>query len=241
MSNQTYRSAAAENKQNDLLGLHNGDDNFTGFLSAPTKEEKKTEEADASKSEEESFFNQTAPLEKEKVKLTKDSILALYGNTPTNNFAYQNSVGQVPYQTNFPGQNAFQNVNAFAPTGFPAQNGLQYPINSNIPIAGQQFAASQWGATPQANVAFMQNPMQTAGPNQFPVGGQFSAAPQFSASFQPGAGVQQFGPLPQNASFTQTPNPFSTVQANTLPQQFGNMSLNNPTNGTSTLATNLWQ
>lgn len=230
----------AENKQNDLLGLHNGEDNFTGFLSAPAKEESKPEEIDTAKSEEESFFNQTAPLEKEKVKLTKDSILALYGNTPTNNFAYQNPLGQIPYQPNFPVQNTFQNVSAFPQTGFPVQNGLpvQYPVNSNIPITGQQFAVPQWGAAPQANVPFVQNTMQAV-PGQFPVVGQFPAAPQFPTNFQTAPGVQQLGQVQQG--FGQAPNPFTPMQANTLPQQFGNLSLNNPTNGASTLATNLWQ
>lgn len=73
-----------------VLGLQNGDDSFSGFLSASTeekKEEKPATTVDTTKNEEESFFNQTVPTEKEKVKLTKDSILALYGSMPsTNNF-----------------------------------------------------------------------------------------------------------------------------------------------------------
>lgn len=58
-----------------------------------SKEEKK-DVADPVKSEEESFFNQVVPSEKEKVKLDKDSILALYGNTPANNF---NQFSQVDF------------------------------------------------------------------------------------------------------------------------------------------------
>lgn len=220
-----------------MLGLHNGEDNFTGFLSAPPKEEKKPEETDIAKSEEESFFNQTAPLEKEKVKLTKDSILALYGNAPTKNFAYQNSLSQVPYQANFPAQNAFQNVNAFPQSGFPVQNGMQYPVNSNIPITGQQFPVPQWGPVPQTNVPFAQNQVQAVPGGQFAAVGQFPATQQFPTNFQTAPGVQPFGQTQQG--FGQAPNPFATMQGNGLPQQFGNMSLNNPTNGT--LATNLWQ
>lgn len=68
-----------------------GDDVFSSFLSAPpasaasigndASNGSKTTTI-ASKSEEESFFNQPTPLPQEKSKMTKDSILALYG-TPS--------------------------------------------------------------------------------------------------------------------------------------------------------------
>lgn len=68
-----------------------GDDVFSSFLSAPpasvastgndTSNGSKTTTT-TSKSEEESFFNQPIPLPQEKSKMTKDSILALYG-TPS--------------------------------------------------------------------------------------------------------------------------------------------------------------
>lgn len=65
-----------------------GDDVFSSFLSAPpasigndASNGSKTTTT-ASKSEEESFFNQPTPLPQEKSKMTKDSILALYG-TPS--------------------------------------------------------------------------------------------------------------------------------------------------------------
>ncbi|CAB0030058.1 unnamed protein product [Trichogramma brassicae] len=100
----------------DLLGLDapenqtstNGsgsasDDIFTSFLSAPpassgapaatngsSSSTTTTSEAknanNSAKSEEESFFNQTAPTPQEKSKMTKDSILALYGTQPTQPF-----------------------------------------------------------------------------------------------------------------------------------------------------------
>lgn len=68
-----------------------GDDIFSSFLSAPpatitatgndTSNGTKTVTT-TNKSEEESFFDQTVPLSQEKSKMTKDSILALYG-TPS--------------------------------------------------------------------------------------------------------------------------------------------------------------
>lgn len=68
-----------------------GDDVFSSFLSAPPASVASTGNdasngskitTTASKSEEESFFNQPTPLPQEKSKMTKDSILALYG-TPS--------------------------------------------------------------------------------------------------------------------------------------------------------------
>lgn len=77
-----------------------GDDVFSSFLSAPPASAATTGNdisngskaaATISKTEEESFFDQTMPLSQEKSKMTKDSILALYG-TPS----HQSSVYGVP-------------------------------------------------------------------------------------------------------------------------------------------------
>ncbi|XP_044263983.1 stromal membrane-associated protein 1 [Tribolium madens] len=201
-------------KENDLLGLQNGEDSFSGFLSAPTAEIKKEDDKSA-KSEEESFFNQTAPTEKEKVKLTKDSILALYSSTPTNNFSQFQS--QLPYQGNYPPQN-FQTFG-----GYPQQPVGQFPqwgAQSQFPVQGQVPAApvTQFPATNQ----FQKGQFGNFPNNQFPTGGQFG-------QFQPGI------------NSAQTPNPFFANQ-NGLQQQFGNLSLNNPpaANVAPTLATNIW-
>lgn len=121
-ANNNTTVTTTENKSNtDLLGLQNGDDSFSGFLSAPlttnaAKEEKKKDEPDPIKSEEESFFNQTAPPEKEKVKLTKDSILALYGSAPpVNTFnQFQNQPPQIPFQQGFQPQQGFQNFSGYS-------------------------------------------------------------------------------------------------------------------------------
>jgi len=80
-----------------------GDDVFSSFLSAPPvsvastgndgSNESKTTTI-ASKSEEESFFNQPTPLPQEKSKMTKDSILALYGTPSHQPAIYGNGIRQ---------------------------------------------------------------------------------------------------------------------------------------------------
>lgn len=85
---------------NQINANGSGDDVFSSFLSAPPASNT-TSGNDISngsktattitKSEEESFFEQTAPLSQEKSKMTKDSILALYG-TPS----HQSAIYGVP-------------------------------------------------------------------------------------------------------------------------------------------------
>jgi stromal membrane-associated protein len=71
-----------------------GDDIFSSFLSAPpaapsavsTSPSPNKSDTDSNKgrsAEEESFFNQPAPISQEKQQLTKDSILALYSTAPS--------------------------------------------------------------------------------------------------------------------------------------------------------------
>ncbi|EFA06570.2 stromal membrane-associated protein 1 [Tribolium castaneum] len=160
-------------KENDLLGLQNGEDSFTGFLSAPPEETKKVEEDKAAKSEEESFFNQTAPTEKEKVKLTKDSILALYSNTP--------SFSQLPYQGNYPA--------TFG--GFPQQPVGQFAQWGQFPVQGQVPAAAPVAQFPPAF------------PNQFPAQFQQGVNPPAGQTPNPffanqNGLQQQFGNLSLN-------------------------------------------
>jgi stromal membrane-associated protein len=212
-------------KDNDLLGLQNGEDSFSGFLSAPSAtEEAKKEEEKSAKSEEESFFNQIAPTEKEKVKLTKDSILALYSNTPANNFNQFQS--QMPYQGNFPPQN-FQSFGGYPqqqtfPVAQPGGQFAQWAGQSQFPVQGQ-MPATQVGQFP--------NQYQNGPSQQF---GNFQSNGQFPAT--------QFGQFQQSFNAAQTPNPFFANQ-NGLQQQFSNLSLNNPpaANAAPTLATNIWQ
>lgn len=231
---------ATENKQNaDLLGLQNGEDSFSGFLSAPiAKEEKKKEEPDPIKTEEESFFNQIAPAAKENVKLSKDSILALYGKSaPVNNFnQFQQPTSFQPIgAVNFTSQNFSQNgISQFPPSTMPQyqQQFQQFP---------QQYA--HWGSVPQ-------NIQMTAPPtNQFQYQNGPSSMPNQSSMQMPlnnfPGNPNQFtlGQFPQNTNISgqAVPNPFFGNQPSSLQQQFGSLSLNQTTpNPAPTLTSNIW-
>lgn len=210
-------TSASDNKQTtDLLGLQNGEDGFSNFLSAPSAKEEKIEESkvDNSKSEEESFFNQTAPTEKEKAKLTKDSILALYGNAPTvANFnpAYPNQVPHAPYG-GFPQQN-FQNFSY--QQNYPMQNGIpQFPPQNAYPGQFPVQNVNQFGSTiPAQNI---QVPAGQAITSQF----QFATQTQFQQSTQFQSLPSQFAPVnqyqPNLANQPSIPNPFLSNQARPL-------------------------
>lgn len=93
--------------QTNANGSTSGDDIFSSFLSATPANSSPAPATGAtngstdstgvaSKTDEENFFNQPAPTAQEKSKMTKDSILALYG-TPSHQqspFAVQ---GQFPH------------------------------------------------------------------------------------------------------------------------------------------------
>lgn len=162
--------------------MQNGDDSFSNFISASSSEEVKKEEDKSAKSEEESFFNQVAPTEKEKIKLTKDSILALYSNTPANNFNQFPPPTQMPYATNFaqpqpnfggfPVQGNFQapSGGAFGQWGAPAQPTQQYPLQQNTmqfpgQYQGAHFGQFQTGAQPTFNTAQAPNPFFSSNQN----------------------------------------------------------------------------
>ncbi|GBP54414.1 Stromal membrane-associated protein 2 [Eumeta japonica] len=128
------------NGSTDLLGLDsskaeskNNDDIFSSFFSAPQPMEVKIEQKPDLKMEEENFFNQAAPTEKEKSKLTKDSILALYSQTPNSNITTQFNPTPMnqgyPY-TNPGYQQSYSNV--------PTQNGMQFNQFQSMPVYQQQ-------------------------------------------------------------------------------------------------------
>ncbi|XP_017778093.1 PREDICTED: stromal membrane-associated protein 1 [Nicrophorus vespilloides] len=240
-----------ENKQNaDLLGLQNGDDSFSNFLSAPApvaqaSSEKKEDEKviDPAKSEEESFFNQTTPTVKGNVKLTKDSILALYGSAPINNFTQPANNFQQPSH-NFSGAGSYN-----PPTNYQQMTSFAPAISNFNQTATGNFTQ----ATPANfnNVAFNAYHQPQQYPNQFSM--QYNTIGQSTNNAlgnqfnnqQPMQGSQfQMNQFPRaNAQLSQqTPNPFFS-QSN-LQQQFGNLHLNG-SNGASatppTLASNIWQ
>lgn len=260
---KTAVSATIEEKHfssnaTDLLGLQNGEDGFGGFLSASsidnknssveTKEDNKT----ATQSEEESFFNQLAPTEKEKAKLTKDSILALYSNTPTVN-KFNNTFQSLSFQSPFAGtQSQQQSFPNFAVGSFPHHNLASQ--QTSLPTMGGQFnppapfsqLSQQTNSTfpHQYNQQFPSQQQTTHFSNILP-----AAANSFAAHL--GGGAVHF-PTPQQQS--NQPNMFMMGQTatmatagtnagtNALPQQFGNLTLNGQPSSNPTLtSTNLWQ
>lgn len=202
-------------------GLQNGEDSFSNFISAPTtniniQESQRKEDADPTKSEEESFFNQVAPTEKEKIKLDKDSILALYGSAPTTNFnQFVPTYQQSTYQ-GFGGFSQHQQQPVI-----PVQNSVQQQ-------QGAQWLQQQWGKQGQIPA---QNQVQYV-PNvtQFP--SQFN---QFQAQSQPTVPGTLYPQHYQTMGTFPQPNPFFTPQ--NIQQQFSNMSLGNSTSNTG----NVWQ
>lgn len=231
-----------ETKQNaDLLGLQNGEDNFSGFLSAPvtsaanSKDDSKSttttkkDDPDPIKSEEESFFNQPAPTEKEKAKLSKDSILALYGNAPPiNNFQFQqpSNFSAFPHpQQNFP-QNG---VVAFPqPQQYQQQQFQRFPPIYN-----------QWNAAQGGQFQFQNGPssMPAQPTNMQMPASNFGANP---AQFAPVAG--HFPQSNPNLGGPNLPNPFFGSQPSSLQQQFASLSVNqnNAPNPAPTLSQNVW-
>lgn len=199
-----------EKKDDDLLGLHNGEDSFSNFISAPSTAEQTTKAESSVKNEEDSFFNQIVPTEKEKVKLDKDSILALYGSAPANNCNQFQNVPTAFQPQNYPcPQMNFQSFQAF-----PHQQNVI--TQSNMPPMNAQWSphVGQW------NPQFVSN-SHLPGQNQFSNQTQLVNVPQQIPANQ----FLQLQANTQGVNFSQTPNPF--LGNHNLPQQFSNLSLNN--------------
>ncbi|XP_041980475.1 stromal membrane-associated protein 1 [Aricia agestis] len=201
----------------DLLGLDTtkpeppkpaNDDIFSSFFSAP--QEKPAEPAAAPKTdlrtEEENFFKQPAPTEKEKTKLTKDSILALYSQTPSNTM---NQFNPQPQQFN-PQPQQFNPQ----PQQFNAQPQQFNPQPQQFNPQPQQFNAQFGSAFQQAAPAF-------GGMGQ---NGMFNQFPAMSGQFQQfGAAPAQAAPVP---AFPPSQQLFGQpAQQPNLAQQFGGLSL----------------
>ncbi|XP_034826307.1 stromal membrane-associated protein 1 [Maniola hyperantus] len=271
-TNKTSNGAA------DLLGLDtsskpevkqtNNDDIFSSFFSAPVeKPELKPEETKPDlKTEEENFFKQPAPTEKEKSKLTKDSILALYSQTPANTLGNQfNPVQSQPGQFNQvqpqPGQ--FNQVQS-QPGQFNQVQSQPGQFNPVQPQSGQfnpvqpqnQFAFGSVYQSPAYNSMGMQNGMQSF--NQFqPMSNQFQQAfpNQMPQQMQNVQSIQNVHQQLQNVQPSQNAQPLQNVQPfqnqqffpqqNQLPQQFGGLNLGQsfasafPPN--PNVASNIWQ
>lgn len=214
-------------------------DNFANFLSAPTTtpavtdptpensvSQSKTESKPSSNSgldnftsldkEEADFFNQTTADKEKSAKMTKDSILALYGSAPINPINNFNQGFNGVAATNFL-------ANSSMPTGIPQQ----YPTMMN-----NQFATTTTGQVvpPQMIPQFGMAPQM---PNQWatPVMGQQPSSMHMMA--QPlGASIptQMFNYHQPNS----LPNvvhpvaaPTMTTSADTMAKHFGSLNLNN--------------
>ncbi|XP_032523857.2 stromal membrane-associated protein 1 [Danaus plexippus] len=246
----------------DLLGLDtkqetkppNNDDIFSSFFSAPQEKpaEKPAEVKPDLKTEEENFFKQPAPTEKEKSKLTKDSILALYSQTPANTLA--NQFNQVQPQ---PGNTL---ANQFNPV--PSQPGLAMANQFTVPPQQSNTLTNQFNPVqPQTgNLGNQFNPVQSQSgafgfgqvyqpppPAAFnnmsmPNGMQtFNQFPPMANQFQPFQN-QISQPLPQQA-FPQNQQFFNAQQA-PLSQQFSGLNLGQGFNAfpqNPNVASNTWQ
>lgn len=160
---------------------------------------------------EQDFFNHVTPNEKEKAKMTKDSILALYGTAPT--------------------MNRLPGTNQFGTQGMPVLNNDNNAFATTIPLQYQQqstFGAvsnnmnnfPQFGIMQQQQAMNFQSTMNSTLPNQsigFP---SISHASQSLPSFtQPNAN----NPNQNNAFTTVAHNPTT----NNVNQQFGSLNLSN--------------
>lgn len=174
--------------------------------------------------EEADFFNQVVPSDKERAKMTKDSILALYGTPSTQS----PSIGQFNGFNQFPtAQPNF--VTPLQMTSFGNVGG-QFNVSA-VPASTNQLL----GHGPNQNYLQQQQHQVINGQNNGAT--LFSAQPGFGANFQQQS-FAQFPPNPTiaNASFPvqgtpfnqaqQLPPPSASVNAN-LNQQFGNLNLGN--------------
>lgn len=214
-------------------------DNFANFLSAspaqvPTStpadnavSQSKTDSNSSSKSgldnftsldkEEADFFNQTSADKEKSAKMTKDSILALYGSAPINpinNFNQGfNGVTAPPPTSNF-----------IAPSG---PNGGMYtqlpPTQQQYPtMMNNQFVTNTQGQVPQMMPQFGMAPV----PNQWaPVNlGQVSTTQMHTQMFN----YQQPNSLPNNVMHPVVGAPPPTMAtSDSIAKQFGSLNLNN--------------
>lgn len=175
----------------------------------PTKESSETTLAQ----QEHDFFNQV-PNEKEKAKMTKDSILALYGAAPS-----------IPASNQFtmPGMPSVDNGSLFGMFQQQAAPATQQQPSFGIPaVAGNQPSATlnnfaQFGMMQQAQAPMNFQATHTM-PNQS-MG--FSNVPQMNPSMQ---AFNQPAVTKTNtfATANHTPN-----NVNNVNQQFGNLNLGN--------------
>lgn len=215
----TTNNTASQSKSESKPSSNSGQDNFTSL---------DKEEAD--------FFNQTTADKEKSAKMTKDSILALYGSAPINPINnFNQGFNGVP-ATNFiapsaiPGGTAamFAQPNAFAqlpPTQQQQQIPQQYPTLMN-----NQFAPTA-GQVPQMVPQFGMGPTM---PHQWPpVMGQ--QASMHATQLPLGATIpSQMFNYHQPNSLPNVVHPVSAPTmappSDTMAKQFGSLNLNNLNN-----------
>ncbi|XP_051156078.1 stromal membrane-associated protein 1 [Leptopilina boulardi] len=257
--NRISNSAVGGSGTLDLLGLgstentaNGSDDIFSSFLSAPPSSSANSETTNTTtnttgKSEEESFFNQTAPSAQEKSKMTKDSILALYGTPSNQQSIFGVSGGMFPQQMTSQ-QFAQQNMNAFSQNSFPNQQSFQMgmPATNQIPqmcmntMGANQMGLGHGNGSTMTMQAQMMNPM---GQNNIAANNSWSGM-MTTPNILPAPGSNPFFNLPNQQIHNSTPVP-------QLQQQMSQLSMNglgfsNAKPATAalpgqTLSTNLWQ
>ncbi|XP_050459821.1 stromal membrane-associated protein 1 [Cataglyphis hispanica] len=270
----------------DLLGLDapatnqinangSGDDVFSSFLSAPPAStttsgndvSNGSKTATTIKSEEESFFEQSAPLSQEKSKMTKDSILALYG-TPSHQSAIYGAPGGMYSQHSIPYKQQMSNVGTF---GQQSSLGQISQLPTQIPVTNQILVNQNQIITNPSSIGAV-----AANPLGLHVGqiNQLNGVPNAAITMPPQMMMQLgqtnitsnngwSGMLTQNLQPAPGSNPFfnltaqqqqTTAFAAQLPQQMSQVSLGDmnfssttgkPANAAAlpgqTLSTNLWQ
>lgn len=166
--------------------------------------------------EEQDFFNQI-PTEKEKAKMTKDSIMALYANPPTinqfnANFNTTTGAGTnqfVSTMTSMP-ITGFGNGPIQFSTGHPTQYAMQ--PNSFNQMSVQQQSAQQQHTSIGAFASFPQQQQQPQ-----TIGGAFTAMQPFA----------QHQSNPSTSLPPTTSNNLNGINNTNLNQPFGNLSLGN--------------
>ncbi|XP_015123315.1 stromal membrane-associated protein 1 isoform X3 [Diachasma alloeum] len=236
--------------QTSTNGSGSGDDIFSSFLSAvPTASPSPTSASNngttetatttASKADEESFFNQPAPSTQEKSKMTKDSILALYG-TPSQQSVFGVPSGIYNQQALPQYTQPIQNVGSFGQIvpGQMQMTGSQMNVNG-IGLGNSLGGNMQMGAI-NSGIA-MQTQMQSG---VTPVGSQMIQMGQAAVPSSNGWS----GMLAQNIQPAPGSNPFFNLGTQApLPQQMSQMSLGGlgkPPPAAlpgQTLSSNLWQ
>ncbi|CAD7088337.1 unnamed protein product [Hermetia illucens] len=263
LTSPTNPSGPSSSVSNDLHA-----DGFSGFLSAPVAGAQSstingaTEKASENKEnaldkEEADFFNQTSINSgSDKTKMTKDSILALYGTAPTSTIGQFNNNPLVGFNNTFSHQQPAGAAGQYMPQqqAFPAivPGGAPPPVsqaqfghaglatNLNLNLAGmppgllgppQPHPHTQF-MTPPNSVTMYNQPVMTAP-------GAFTSAAVMHQQVVPSqpASFAQFPPQPFGAmptGFGPPPGAGTNVTASTqstastnLSQQFGNLNLGN--------------